>query len=89
LVVIANLTRKGRSHAVIENVVTDPAFRKRGYASRILSKAKNLAMEDNCYKIMLMTGSQDPGVWRFYEKAGYNSEDKKPFVQWIGASISQ
>ena len=39
---------------------------------------------ENCYKIMLLTGSKSPETLRFYEKAGYNSSDKAAFIQWIG-----
>ena len=43
--------------AIIENVITDIEHRKKGYATACLDFAKELALQENCYKIMLMTGS--------------------------------
>jgi len=83
LIIVPNLTRNQRPYALIENVVTDDACRKRGYATALLNHAKGLAEEKNCYKLMLMTGSKDPAVLQFYEKAGYNRQDKTGFVQWL------
>lgn len=83
LVIVDNLTRDQRPYALIENVVTHKDYRKRGFATAILSYAKDLAKSKNCYKIMLLTGSKDKATLRFYEKAGYNSQDKTAFVQWL------
>jgi len=80
---VDNLTRDQRPYALIENVVTHKDYRKRGFATAILNYAKDLAKSKNCYKIMLLTGSKDKATLRFYEKAGYNSQDKTAFVQWL------
>ena len=45
--------------------------------------AKELAIQENCYKLMLLTGSKEESTLRFYEKAGYNRKDKTAFIQWI------
>ena len=83
-VIIPNLTRDVRSYAFIENVVTNEDYRGRGYAGECLAFAKQIAERENCYKMMLLTGSKNPETLRFYEKAGYNSSDKTAFIQWIG-----
>ena len=82
-VVIPNLTRNVRPYALIENVVTKEKHRGRGYARKCLDYAKEIAVADNCYKIMLMTGSKEPSTMRFYESAGYNSLDKTGYIQWL------
>jgi len=82
-VIIPNLTHNQRPYAFIENVITDEAYRNRGLASACLSYAKELAMKEKCYKMMLLTGSRKESTLRFYEQAGYNSNDKTAFVQWI------
>ena len=80
-VIIPNLTRHIRPYAFIENVVTHEDYRGHGYAGECLDMAKRIAVENNCYKMMLLTGSKDPNTWHFYEKAGYNSHDKTAFIQ--------
>ena len=82
-VIIPNLTRNVRPYAFIENVVTHADYRKKGYAAECLAYAKALAQKENCYKMMLLTGSKNPETLRFYEKAGYNSSDKTAFIQWL------
>ena len=83
IVVIDNLTREQKPYAVIENVITHPDYRNRGYASAILSTAKDIAVKNGCYKIMLMTGSKQESTLNFYRRAGYNSNDKTAFIQWL------
>lgn len=83
LVVIPNLTRGIRPYALIENVVTKKNFRRNGYATECLNYAKELAVKDNCYKIMLLTGANDKETLDFYKKAGFNSGDKTAFIMWL------
>lgn len=83
IITVQNLTHNQRPYALIENVITHPDYRNKGCGSMILSAAKDVAVKDNCYKIMLMTGSKEESVLDFYRKAGYNSEDKTAFIQWV------
>ena len=83
-VIIPNLTRNVRPYAFVENVVTHEDFRGNGYAGECLDYARKIAERENCYKMMLLTGSKKPETLHFYEKAGYNSSDKTAFIQWIG-----
>ena len=80
-VIIPNLTRNVRPYAFVENVVTHVDFRGNGYAGECLDYARNIAERENCYKIMLLTGSKKLETLHFYEKAGYNSTDKTAFIQ--------
>ena len=83
-VVIPNLTRNVRPYAFVENVVTHEDYRGKGYAGECLDYARQIAEKENCYKMMLLTGSKKPETLMFYEKAGYNSSDKTAFIQWMG-----
>lgn len=82
-VIIPNLTRNVRPYAFIENVVTHGEYRGKGYATACLEYAKKIAEDNNCYKMMLLTGSKEQKTLDFYRNAGYNSSDKIAFIQWI------
>ncbi len=82
-VIIPNLTHNQQSYAFVENVITDKEYRCRGLATACLDYAKEIAQKENCYKMMLLTGSKQKSTLDFYRKAGYNSEDKTAFIQWI------
>ena len=81
LVVIPNLTRGMRPYALIENVVTDAAYRGRGCASALMGEAVRQARQAGCYKAMLLTGSNKPETLRFYERCGFNARDKTAFIR--------
>lgn len=87
-VVVPNLTRNVSPYALVENVVTHADYRNKGLASACLEYAKNIATENNCYKIMLITGSSNPKTHEFYRNAGYSSEGKTAYynklrdVEW-------
>ena len=78
LIMIENFTHNLTPLAVIENVVTLPEHRKRGYASALLQHAIKLAKDSGCYKIMLMTGSKQQSTLDFYRKNGF-TDDKTAF----------
>ena len=82
-VIIPNLTRGIRPYAFVENVVTHADYRGKGYATECLNYARNLAEKEECYKMMLLTGSKKESTLKFYERAGYNSSDKTAFIQWL------
>lgn len=82
-VIIPNLTHNQQSYAFIENVITDEGYRGQGLATQCLNYAKKIAESENCYKMMLLTGSKKESTLNFYQQAGYNSEDKTAFIQWL------
>lgn len=82
-IIIPNLTHNQRPYAFIENVITDVNYRHLGYASQCLNYAYHIALKENCYKMMLMTGSKKESTLHFYEKNGYNRHDKTAFIRWI------
>ena len=80
LSIIPNLTRGCRPYGVIENVVTHPEFRRRGYGKGILQHALAEAWSMRCYKVMLLTGWKDEETCKFYESAGFDRHAKQAFL---------
>ena len=82
-VIIPNLTHAQRPYAVVENVVTDQNCCGKGYATSCLDFAKEIAIKNNCYKLMLMTGSKKETTLNFYRNAGYTDKTKTAFDQRV------
>ncbi len=84
LTIIRNLTHDQRPYGIIENVVTDPRYRRQGLGRRVLEEAVRIACENHCYKVLLpTTGSKRESTLRFYREAGFNDQDKTAFVRWL------
>jgi ribosomal protein S18 acetylase RimI-like enzyme len=79
LVVVPNLTRTCRPFALIENVITHPAFRRRGFGTSVLMEAVRIARAEDCYKVVLSTASTREGTWLFYERAGFKRGTRTTF----------
>lgn len=58
-------------------------YRGKGLATQCLNRAREIARESHCYKMMLLTGSREEKTLDFYRRAGYNSADKTAFIQWL------
>ena len=81
LTIIPNLTRACRPFGVIENVVTQSAYRGQGWGRALLLRhALAHAWQARCYKVMLMTGRKDESTLRFYEQSGFERHGKQAFV---------
>lgn len=76
MAIIESLTHNVRPFAVIENVVTHADYRNRGYASALLERASEIARERRCYKVFLETGSNKESTLNFYNKNGFEIDQK-------------
>ncbi len=79
ITIIPNLTHGGRPFGVIENVITDSAYRRRGAGSILIGMAIEYARESTCYKVQLLSGSARTDAHRFYESLGFSGSSKKGF----------
>lgn len=82
-IIVPNMTHGPRPYAFVENVVTDSEYRGRGLATACLEKAKEIAKAENCYRLILMTGSKLDSTLNFYRKAGYDDKEKTGFIQYL------
>ena len=77
--IIPNLTRNASPYAMIENVVTDLAFRNQGFGQKLMKFALESAWKAGCYKVMLQTGSKREGTHKFYAACGFVEGEKFAF----------
>lgn len=82
-IIVPNMTHGPRPYAFVENVVTDSEYRGRGLATACLERAKEIAKTENCYRLILMTGSKLDSTLNFYRKAGYDDKEKTWFIQYL------
>jgi len=79
ITIIPNLTRGGQPFGLIENVITDSGYRKRGIGKKVLEMAINHARWENCYKILLLSSSNLKPAHAFYESLGFSGDTKRGF----------
>jgi GNAT superfamily N-acetyltransferase len=80
LTIVPNLTRGARPYGIIENVVTHSNYRQQGIGTQVLHYALNIAWQQQCYKVMLLSGSKREETLRFYEQAGFQRGVKTGFI---------
>jgi ribosomal protein S18 acetylase RimI-like enzyme len=78
--IIKNLTRSMRPYGLIENVVTHSEHRNQGLGKKVLKQAVEIAVKNNCYKVMLLTGSKKQETLNFYKSAGFRDDLKTGFI---------
>jgi GNAT superfamily N-acetyltransferase len=78
--IIPNLTRAARPYALIENVVTHAAYRRRGLGRSVMQAALDRCWSAGCYKVMLLSEMQRREVHRFYEELGFDRSSKQGFL---------
>jgi GNAT superfamily N-acetyltransferase len=79
IAIVPNLTRNGACWAVIENVVTDKAYRRQGIGKRLMEMAIEFARSRGCYKVCLLSNSTRAGAHKFYEELGFSGTAKVGF----------
>ena len=71
LLVVANLTHRGRPWAIIENVIVDESARRTGAGRALMTEAHRLAADAGVYELQLMSNLRRAGAHQFYESLGY------------------
>ena len=78
IIIVPNLTRTGSPFGLIENVVPKESHRKLGHGRAVLNACVKHAWSMGCYKVMLLTGSNNPATRQFYSDSGFK-QDKTGF----------
>lgn len=77
---IPTLTNGARPFGMIEHVVTANAVRGQGIGKQMLRFVIDLAWQNNCYKVMLLSGMQRVEAHGFYENLGFRGDVEKGYV---------
>src|SRR5262249_54802915 len=80
LITAPHLLRAGRQHGFLENVVTHPDHRGRGFGRAVVRAALAAAWEQDCFHVFLQSGRADPRVHRFYENCGFEPGLRTAYV---------
>jgi GNAT superfamily N-acetyltransferase len=78
--VVPNLTRGAKPYALIENVVTHSRYRGQGLGKRLMHHALDYSWSRDCYKVMLLTGSEEASTHAFYRACGFSGNAKRGYV---------
>ena len=78
--IIPNITRAAAPYGIIENVVTDAQHRGLGIGQQIMAHTLQTAWQQGCYKVMLLTGSQQPSTHHFYRACGFDGSEKHGYI---------
>lgn len=73
MVVVQNLSRGGRPWAVVENVVVDPAYRRRGIARMLMLVLIRIAVERDCYKMQLVSAERRDEAHALYKALRFDA----------------
>ena len=71
LVVIPHLSRSCKPSGLLESMVVDEAYRRKGVGAALLREVQRLARESGCYKLALTSNLARRGAHRFYSRLGW------------------
>jgi phosphoglycolate phosphatase len=72
-----------RSFMIVEDVVVDTAYRRQGIGMALMQHAEQVAREQNCSYIMLITDKTRVDSHAFYHALGYKSADYCAFKKHL------
>ncbi len=70
LLIVDNIVHKGTPSAIIDSVIVDPLYQKKGIGKWMMQKAMDLSVKNGCYKLALSSNFKW-GVHEFYKSLGF------------------
>jgi len=71
LIVIPHFSRTCKPSGLLESMVVDEAYRRKGVGAALLREVQRLAREAGCYKLALSSNLARRGAHRFYSRLGW------------------
>lgn len=71
LAIVANLSYRGRPHAIVDNVVVADGERGKGYGEALIRFCLDQAQAAGCTRLSLTTDLRRTDAHRFYERLGF------------------
>ena len=73
VLIVPNLSHGALPWALVENLVIDTRYRRRGLGRLLMDYAVARAKEAQCYKIVLSSDKRRPEAHRFYRSLGFKA----------------
>ena len=73
LMIVPNLSHKALPWAVVENVVVDEKYRRKGIGKLMMDYCEKRAEEAGCYKVQLLSNKSRKEAHEFYKSIGYEA----------------
>jgi GNAT superfamily N-acetyltransferase len=73
LLVVPNLSHGALPWAIIENMVVDSRYRRRGIGRLLMEYAINQARQSGCYKVQLLSNVKRHEAHQFYRSLGFET----------------
>ncbi len=71
LLIVPNLSHGALPWAIIENMIVDNHYHRRGIGKLLIQYAIDRARKAGCYKMQLLSNKKRPEAHRFYEAFGF------------------
>jgi N-acetylglutamate synthase-like GNAT family acetyltransferase len=82
LTICADAMYGNQPFGVMENVVVTRQMRGRGLGKQLLAHVEQLAINRNCTKLMLLSGSHRHEAHAFFRQCGFAGDTKQAFVKY-------
>ncbi len=78
-----DLVKECRPFMILENLVVDAEWHRKGIGSRLMEKVEAIARERNCIFIEFCSSSFRTGAHAFYKEAGYDPGEVMGFRKYF------